>query len=277
MQGVPPLSLLRRPTDTLASVLAHHAATGPDRTFLAFEPDPGVVETTTWRGFADRVAATAGALRRRGVHPGDRVHVHLANTPEFYDLWFAVAALGAVLVPSNPLATADELAHLVAHSGAGLSVTTRVEIPGGRVLHYEEFLVGDGAQPTVRRVFYEGDERSRPAPGVLDALARPTSSSSARATPSQVSRRSSPSRAWRPPCERAASRWWRSRRSSTAPPSTMPKRDARAAGPRCSRRRATVPPLPPWPGSTAVWWTVSSSMTRTPTRSTRCALPEPSR
>lgn len=50
-------------------------------------------------------------------------------------------------------------------------VTTRVEIAGGRVLHYEEFLVRHGAVPVVKRVIYSGAECAQPAPGVLDALA----------------------------------------------------------------------------------------------------------
>jgi LPPG:FO 2-phospho-L-lactate transferase len=50
-------------------------------------------------------------------------------------------------------------------------VTTRVEIVGGAVLHYEEFLVRHGAVPAVCRVLHDGIERAAPAPGVLDAIA----------------------------------------------------------------------------------------------------------
>lgn len=49
-------------------------------------------------------------------------------------------------------------------------VATRVEIPGGRFLHYEEFLVRHGAMPSVQRVIYDGAVQATPAPGVLDAL-----------------------------------------------------------------------------------------------------------
>lgn len=45
-------------------------------------------------------------------------------------------------------------------------VSTRVEIPGGRVLHYEEYLVRHGALPTVRRLICDGADRAAPAPGV---------------------------------------------------------------------------------------------------------------
>lgn len=113
-----------RPRDTLTSVLDRHAAVTPERPALVFEPAPGVVTTTSWGAWADRVARTAGVLRARGVGHGDRVHVHLANTPGFHDVWFACARLGAVLHPTNPLSTTDELRFLVGHSGARVSVTS---------------------------------------------------------------------------------------------------------------------------------------------------------
>lgn len=112
-----------RGRDTVASVLYSHADRSADHPFLLFERAPGQVETTTWGGLADRVAATAGALHRLGIRPGDRFSVHLANCPEFYDLWFAAAALGAAIVPSNPLCTADELAYQLDHAGCRLCVT----------------------------------------------------------------------------------------------------------------------------------------------------------
>jgi len=48
-----------------------------------------------------RVAAVAGALRREGVNPGDRVAVLLENKPEFVETYFAVTGIGAVFVPLN--------------------------------------------------------------------------------------------------------------------------------------------------------------------------------
>lgn len=87
------------------------------------------METTTWGGLAGRVSATAGALHRLGVRAGDRFHVHLANCPDFYDLWFAAAALGAAIVPSNPLSTPDELAYLISHAGCTLSLTSADLLP----------------------------------------------------------------------------------------------------------------------------------------------------
>lgn len=117
------MPLFDRAQDTVSSVLRRHATHAPDRPFLVFEREPGRIETTTWGELAARVRTTAGALHRLGVGPGDRFNVHLTNRPEFYDLWFAAAELGAAIVPSNPLSTADELGYQLDHAGCVLSAT----------------------------------------------------------------------------------------------------------------------------------------------------------
>jgi len=123
MRAVVSVRLSPRGRDTVASVLRGNAARHPDRPFLLFEREPGCVEKTAWAEMADRADRTAGALHRLGVVPGDRVNVHLSNCPEFYDLWFGAALLGAAIVPSNPLSTADELGYLLSHARCRLSVT----------------------------------------------------------------------------------------------------------------------------------------------------------
>ena len=102
----------------MATVLAGHAARTPDAPFLVTESG-----TTTWAEMTARAARTAGALARLGVGPGDRFCVHLTNRAEFYDLWFAAARLGAAMVPTNPLASVDELSYLVEHAGCRVAVT----------------------------------------------------------------------------------------------------------------------------------------------------------
>jgi LPPG:FO 2-phospho-L-lactate transferase len=49
-------------------------------------------------------------------------------------------------------------------------VTTRIETAGGRLLHYEEFLVRWSAEPPVHRVRYDGLDLADPAPGMLCAI-----------------------------------------------------------------------------------------------------------
>jgi LPPG:FO 2-phospho-L-lactate transferase len=47
---------------------------------------------------------------------------------------------------------------------------TLVELRGGRRIHFEEYLVRDGAPSDVERVDLSAAQRARPAPGVLEAL-----------------------------------------------------------------------------------------------------------
>jgi LPPG:FO 2-phospho-L-lactate transferase len=50
-------------------------------------------------------------------------------------------------------------------------VATRVATTDGRVLHFQEWWVGERTKPEVERVWLEGAAAARPAPGVLDAIA----------------------------------------------------------------------------------------------------------
>lgn len=93
------------------------------RSFASYEAPDGRLLTVTYAAQRERSLRTAAVLRQLGVHRGDRVHVHLSNCPEFVDLWLGANAIGAVLVPTNPLSTVDELAHFLRDSGATASIT----------------------------------------------------------------------------------------------------------------------------------------------------------
>ncbi|HVT69672.1 MAG TPA: AMP-binding protein [Trebonia sp.] len=104
--------------DAVAGLLYRNAADG-DRVFLASEDGT----TVTYAEQLDRSQRVAAGLRRRGARAGDRVHVQLGNCREFYDLWFATALSGTVLVPTNPQASAAELEHMLADARPVLSLT----------------------------------------------------------------------------------------------------------------------------------------------------------
>ncbi|HVO37533.1 MAG TPA: AMP-binding protein [Spirochaetia bacterium] len=59
-------------------------------------------ERLTNRMLLERIHAMACGLSIRGVHKGDRVAVLLPPGPQFAFLFFALARLGAVIVPLNP-------------------------------------------------------------------------------------------------------------------------------------------------------------------------------
>ncbi|MFF9479883.1 AMP-binding protein [Streptomyces sp. NPDC014733] len=109
--------------DTVHGVLRRHARSRPDRPFLSFLDESGAVTTVTYGEMDRRAERMADLLVSRGVGPGSRFHVHLTNRPEFFDAWFGAAKAGAVMVPTNPLSTADELSYVLSHAECRLSLT----------------------------------------------------------------------------------------------------------------------------------------------------------
>jgi long-chain acyl-CoA synthetase len=68
----------------------------------------------------ERATRVAGALRERGVRPGDRVVVLMANCPEVGIAYNAIWRIGAVVTPAIFLLPPAELAHILSDSGARL-------------------------------------------------------------------------------------------------------------------------------------------------------------
>jgi crotonobetaine/carnitine-CoA ligase len=108
---------------TLPAVLSAGARRTPQQPLLIFESADGAVLTWTWAEVDEQSRRVASLLTEHGVARGDRVHLHLANRPEFLFAWFAVAYLGASIVPTNVAASPHELAYVLGHAGARLSVT----------------------------------------------------------------------------------------------------------------------------------------------------------
>jgi crotonobetaine/carnitine-CoA ligase len=80
-----------------------------ERPFLTFDDLEGGVTDWTYAQFDAVIGEVAAGLRSAGAGPGRHVHVVLANSPAFVAVWLACVRLGAVLVPSDPRATAREL------------------------------------------------------------------------------------------------------------------------------------------------------------------------
>jgi fatty-acyl-CoA synthase len=92
-----------------------------DRTLRVFPEKIGVRygdHALTWRAFGREVARQAGALRRAGVGPGDRVAFLAPNVPELLAAYFAVLQLHAALVPINTRLKEEEVGYILEHSGA---------------------------------------------------------------------------------------------------------------------------------------------------------------
>jgi len=71
--------------------------------------------TTSWASFEAQVVTLATSLHERGVRKGERVAVMARSSRTHLLLLFAVARLGAILVPVNPEFTAPEAGYAFGH------------------------------------------------------------------------------------------------------------------------------------------------------------------
>ena len=99
----------------LFDFLARRAELGPQR--VAFE-DAANGAKVTYLELHQRSGRTAALFASLGVTHGDRVAVLCRNRVEFFELLFACAKIGAILVPLNWRMPARELGPLLADCGA---------------------------------------------------------------------------------------------------------------------------------------------------------------
>ena len=111
----PPLAVLQRHPPhgyTLAGLLASRARDDAARTLLWYDG-----RETSYADFARRVEAAGCALAARGIGPGDRVGAMATNSADYVVLLFALARLGAILVPVNPEFGPQEAGYILQHAG----------------------------------------------------------------------------------------------------------------------------------------------------------------
>ena len=109
------------PNETLASVLEHLRTTVPDRPTVAVRERDGFAERDA-RWFVDEVEALARGLVGAGLARGDRVALLSATRVEFTLLDYAAWLVGVVIVPLYETSSAEQIAWIVADSGAKLLV-----------------------------------------------------------------------------------------------------------------------------------------------------------
>jgi len=79
----------------------------------------------TYGDAAEQSCLLAAGLRARGVRPGDRVGLVMANDPMTVSLLFSIWRAGAIAVPINTLYRAEELVFALKEAGCGLLITMR--------------------------------------------------------------------------------------------------------------------------------------------------------
>src|SRR5213080_1931519 len=72
----------------------------------------------TWSQFAYRTDCLARSLAQLGVRRGDRVAVLMRNCHRYFELYYACARMGAVIVPINTRLAEAEIAFILADSEA---------------------------------------------------------------------------------------------------------------------------------------------------------------
>lgn len=101
----------------LASLPLHHAQEQPAKVALVQGE-----RQLSYQDFWDRIAAAAAGLQRAGVQPGDRVGLCLGDHADHLVLYFAVAAIGATVLPMDHRWTDAEKQQIVAAFDAQLVV-----------------------------------------------------------------------------------------------------------------------------------------------------------
>ncbi|MQG73606.1 MAG: long-chain fatty acid--CoA ligase [SAR202 cluster bacterium] len=89
----------------------------PERDAIIFENSH-----INYRDLKDRIARLAGALSDLGLREGDRVATLLVNRPEMVETAFAASGLGAVFVPLNFRARAEELTFMIGDANPSILV-----------------------------------------------------------------------------------------------------------------------------------------------------------
>ncbi|MBG0561102.1 propionyl-CoA synthetase [Actinoplanes aureus] len=103
-------------------------------------PVTGVVRAYSFRELRDEVALFAGALRRLGVGPGDRVVIYMAMVPEAVIAMLACARLGAVHSVVFGGFGARELSARIDDARPRVIVASSCGIEAGRVVPYQPML-----------------------------------------------------------------------------------------------------------------------------------------
>src|SRR3712207_2527878 len=106
---------MERHMANVARILTESAARVPDRPMIKLD------DVVLPYGAMDQVTAQfAGALRAKGIEPGDRVGMVMPNLPFFPIIYYGALRAGAVVVPMNPLLKDREVEFHCSDSGTKL-------------------------------------------------------------------------------------------------------------------------------------------------------------
>ena len=120
---------------TICDSLDASAHRHPDKPCFIYYETP--VSYAQFRDESNRLAAYLQNVC--AVSSGDRVLLYMQNSPQFAMAYYAIARVGGVVVPVNPMSREAELAHYISDSGA------TIVIAGQEVLSHVATFLRDGA------------------------------------------------------------------------------------------------------------------------------------
>jgi acyl-CoA synthetase (AMP-forming)/AMP-acid ligase II len=106
------------PATSVWENLAINARRYPDKAALVFLGAPRPISSCARDGAHGRLSAWPGREK------GDRVIVLMQNSSQLVLAHYAIFRANAVVVPVNPMNTAEELKHYITDSGAKVAITT---------------------------------------------------------------------------------------------------------------------------------------------------------
>ena len=112
----------------LISILKNAYKTFPEVEIVSRKEDGSIFRYNYQKAY-ERIAKLARALKKLGIKPGDRVGVVEWNTYRFFELYFGISCIGAVVLQMNLRLSSDDLAYVVDHSSAKLIVVGESLIP----------------------------------------------------------------------------------------------------------------------------------------------------
>ena len=102
----------------LGSLFSHHARYRPDHLAVVFED-----QRLTWSEFNRQINRLANALVNLGIQKGDKVTTILPNCLELLEIYWAIAKIGAVVVPASTLLLEQAMKTLLQDSDSVLLIT----------------------------------------------------------------------------------------------------------------------------------------------------------
>ena len=145
---------LAQPFGSVPALIRAHARDQPDKPAIICEG-----RTLTYAELDRLVDRAAAALQRDGARPGGAVAICSGPSERYVALYLAAVRAGLAAVPLAPGGTPEQLAAMVADSGAGLlAVDSRADVgpvaaprlaldDGGHATGWSDWLAAEGATP----------------------------------------------------------------------------------------------------------------------------------